>query len=1782
MKSIKRLTSVILVLMLVFSAVSAVFQGSALSTGQNAGFGTVSTITSDREVGTGVVYNDFYVKGNSGGTQHMYTLSFNPQTSDYMPMAFSQTAGYGAITLDSATQAEALGYDVKGGVNASFFSFTGSSCNTYGGITVSDGKVMHGISATNSSETWLMAFDSAGKASLVKSRVTFSLSVNNGEWTAPIENINSCPDTASATTTGIYYYDSFAGTKTFTKTTGVEIVFDKLDSTELVIGGTLRGKVVAVRNSTSVNGAIGANQFVLYASNSSSHAASLRALVAGDTVEITATENMLDARDVMENCSTAFPTYGYDIVANGENVTSTNPLGDAFNSQRAQRSGIGVKADGTVVLVATDGRGTYTGLTVYELADYFISQGCVTAIDLDGGGSTQMAVENTSGNLTQAIGFGRRVANSILVVKRPTVSDKDKTTLADLIAKASSISKKTVYLNEAIADAKAVYASSTSMPGDYTRVIMNLQDGISKAGKTNLVAGLDYTTTGSISEDYITDLTDGQAQSGGSLSDWNGWTSNGTVVFDLGKKYEIDDIRLHLMHKADYAIISPIVSVAFSNDGKNYTTSSAQFPVLSSDSSYWTQATDLGVTARYVKFTVTLNGGFGFINEIEVLGNDYDVNIVGGMDYKIEGTTGESYQTNLTDGSAPDVSTSSKGDWLGFNSDASVIFDLGEIVKLSGARVHALNRSGYGIYAAKISISTSFDGVNYTEYDGTFTSQTEDGRYWCELTDIDDVVAGRYIKVSFERTGSWAFVNEIELYGTFGLYVGADYTVETDGSAPSDKYIDDGERLTDGEKLIGDINNDKSVNGVPVFTTGYSRWTEASYVDVIVDLGAVMPTGTYSIYALSNFYGYSQPASLKIYVSNDGVTFTEAYGQIYTTEYVQDGETLGVEVSKIYKHTVSLAQLEYARYVKFSITPDSAYGFVEFDEVEITAEVNGQEACNKNLVSGLEFTSPTGTLEGALSYKADLTDGRADSYGVSGALWFGLRSSSLDATNTNTVGDRAEMVFDLGGMYDISGARIHFMNTKGSGICEPKSVKLWVSVDGVNFDKYAAFTTDSTNNACYWATLEEADGLVGRYVKVAIDMNADKANGGGGWVMLNEIEVYGDAYTIPTEIRDVDAEVKGNEVEFTVVTSPDYNGIKVTFADKLDDYIVYSTSYTVDDDGYHVYKISVPAIYGKTTYVIDGDLVGSDEFENSYYYIDVTVPVPTGIYNVTYVVDGENVIFTVTTSADFDEIKVTTDKNLSGAVSTSSDCVVDQIGYATYTITVPAINGTTKYAFDGSKGGYIGNYYYVDVTAELEIELYQSVSYEIKDDKIIFTVVTAPGDYNRIKVANANAVGTSLGVGTYTIDENGFYVWTVKTNAPTETTTFAFDLRTSANKYLKDYYMVEVEYVDTEIYKSVSYVIEGDKIVFTVVTLAGDFNRIKVANATAVGTSLGVGTYTVDENGNYVWTVKANAPKETTTFAFDLRTSEMKYLKDYHEFKVEVVETVEIFKSTSYEIVDGKVIFTAITAAGDYNRVKISLLDNITSYVKYVDTYTVDANGDYVWTLKFNAPTTVTEYALDIRVASVMKYVKDYYYVTINPVVEPESSTDFISGKGEIDGSKMILTIITKPTEINRVKVMLTSNQSSYVKLIDKYTVNADGNYVWTATIAAPGETTSYTCDVRSSVTNRYLKDYFTFEVTPAAEETEIYKSVTHEIVGDKIVFTVVTSAGNFNRIKVTTSNSLKSSLAVGSYTVDANGDYVWTVKATAPAANTSYAFDLRLADEMIYTKDYFYYDVAI
>ena len=102
------------------------------------------------------------------------------------------------------------------------------------------------------------------------------------------------------------------------------------------------------------------------------------------------------------------------------------------DTELAPRTAIGLKADGTVVVFATDGRqeGYSMGLTIQDTGELMKNAGCVNAINLDGGGSTTFATRYSNGASDLKIrnspsdSTGERVVTSALLLVAQTCTHK--------------------------------------------------------------------------------------------------------------------------------------------------------------------------------------------------------------------------------------------------------------------------------------------------------------------------------------------------------------------------------------------------------------------------------------------------------------------------------------------------------------------------------------------------------------------------------------------------------------------------------------------------------------------------------------------------------------------------------------------------------------------------------------------------------------------------------------------------------------------------------------------------------------------------------------------------------------------------------------------------------------------------------------------------------------------------------------------------------------------------------------------------------------------------------------------------------------------------------------------------------------------------------------------------------------------------------------------------------------------------------------------------------------
>ena len=173
----------------------------------------------------------------------------------------------------------------------------------------------------------------------------------------------------------IIWYNNFYGSSTGTNAYGAELQVDK-------------GKVTYVApygNSKLLN-----HGFVL--SGHGDGANFLRKIPVDSKIKIVQTFNNADA-DRAKHLLGAGPLLVLDSKVNVQSEIESIPK-DIANG-RAPRTAIGVRKDGTILLVVVDGRSaTSIGLTLNELAEYLVKLGADKAMNLDGGGSSEMVIGN--------------------------------------------------------------------------------------------------------------------------------------------------------------------------------------------------------------------------------------------------------------------------------------------------------------------------------------------------------------------------------------------------------------------------------------------------------------------------------------------------------------------------------------------------------------------------------------------------------------------------------------------------------------------------------------------------------------------------------------------------------------------------------------------------------------------------------------------------------------------------------------------------------------------------------------------------------------------------------------------------------------------------------------------------------------------------------------------------------------------------------------------------------------------------------------------------------------------------------------------------------------------------------------------------------------------------------------------------------------------------------------------------------------------------------------------
>jgi len=274
---------------------------------------------------------------------------------------------YGRNSIeDIVTKLQAEGNTIIGGVNADFFS---TSSGVPEGLTVTEGVLR--CSDSYQSAVGILP---DGSMFIGKPQLQMTLTSQDG-YTVPITYINKV-----RTTQGVYLLNSDYREETGFTRNGVSIVLQKLDQRDITIGGSVSMKVISISHGSS-SYPIPEDCMILTVSDNGP-TDKITPVKIGDYLTLSVSSHDPRWNDVLYACGAG------DILIENGVVTP------GLQSSLKPRTVLGIKQDGSVVIMAIDGsQAKYsTGVSLASIASELVSMGCVSAVNLDGGGSTTAAV----------------------------------------------------------------------------------------------------------------------------------------------------------------------------------------------------------------------------------------------------------------------------------------------------------------------------------------------------------------------------------------------------------------------------------------------------------------------------------------------------------------------------------------------------------------------------------------------------------------------------------------------------------------------------------------------------------------------------------------------------------------------------------------------------------------------------------------------------------------------------------------------------------------------------------------------------------------------------------------------------------------------------------------------------------------------------------------------------------------------------------------------------------------------------------------------------------------------------------------------------------------------------------------------------------------------------------------------------------------------------------------------------------------------------------------------
>lgn len=297
--------------------------------------------------------------------------------------------------MDMKAELENDSVYVVGGINGDFYST--------GGVPV-NAQIVDGTLLKRPFSRELIAFDDNFQPFI--ETTSFSGSLERGDGSSlSIEGINQSRGENQLTV-----YNSFFGESTGTNSFGTEIGVRLVD--DWIVNRPMR--VVAEEMESGV-GDMDVQSYDMILSGHGTAAEFLEEISMGDTLEVQLNLNPLD-RPLLE-------------AMGGSTQFIKNGIVNSNWEDRHPRTAVGFSADTTnVYFVVVDGRQSRSvGMMLSELGDFMVEIGVDHAINLDGGGSTAMVIQDDVVNTPSDGGLQRAVANALFVtMKNPGIGESER------------------------------------------------------------------------------------------------------------------------------------------------------------------------------------------------------------------------------------------------------------------------------------------------------------------------------------------------------------------------------------------------------------------------------------------------------------------------------------------------------------------------------------------------------------------------------------------------------------------------------------------------------------------------------------------------------------------------------------------------------------------------------------------------------------------------------------------------------------------------------------------------------------------------------------------------------------------------------------------------------------------------------------------------------------------------------------------------------------------------------------------------------------------------------------------------------------------------------------------------------------------------------------------------------------------------------------------------------------------------------------------------------------